>query len=66
MAMAPGSPGREDVAEMIAIDREMAPKDIAQLVSALLASIDRGELEASEKEIDFLRSVRELLEPQPA
>lgn len=54
------------VSEMITIDREMAPKDIAQLVTALLASIERGELEASTKEIEFLRSVRDLLEPQPA
>ena len=42
---------------------DMAPRDIGQLVHALLASIARGELEASPEEVRFLRSVVDLLEP---
>ena len=43
------------------IQRDLAPGDIAQLVSALLDGIKRGELAASDKEVDFLRSVAEIL-----
>jgi hypothetical protein len=42
---------------------DLAPKDIGQLVQALLESIGRGELEASPDEVRFLRSVMDLLEP---
>lgn len=43
------------------IEPDLAPGDIASLVNALLDGIDRGELSASPKEIDFLRSVAEIL-----
>lgn len=42
-------------------DPEIAPADVAQLVSALLDGIERGELAASSKEVDFLRSVATML-----
>ena len=44
--------------------RELAAGDIGQLVRALLAGIQRGELEASAKEIDFLASVADMLAPR--
>lgn len=46
-------------------ERELAAQDIGRLVQALLAGIERGELEASPKEIDFLASVADMLAPAP-
>lgn len=43
-------------------DQDLGPGDVACVVSALLEGIRRGELEASEREVEFLTSVAELLD----
>ena len=45
----------------VSMHRELAPADVASLVDALLDGIRRGELAASPREVEFLRSVSELL-----
>jgi hypothetical protein len=50
-----------DVTETGMLGRDLAPGDIAQLVTALLVSIERGELEASPREVEFLSSIGNLL-----
>ena len=54
----------------VSMHRELAPTDVASLVDALLEGIRRGELEASPREVEFLRSVSSLLgtprTPSPA
>jgi hypothetical protein len=47
----------------IASDRELSPGDIGRLVQALLDSIDRGQIDATEEDVRFLRSVDDLLHP---
>ena len=42
-------------------EQSFATSDISLLVSALLEGIRRGELEASQEEIDFLASILQLL-----
>lgn len=42
---------------------DLTPGDIARLVQALLDGIERGELEASPREVEFLASIEELLSP---
>jgi hypothetical protein len=42
--------------------QDLAPGDIARLVSALLEGIHRGELDASAKEVEFLESIAQMLE----
>jgi hypothetical protein len=44
------------------LNQDLAPGDIARLVSALLEGIHRGELDASAKEVEFLESVAQMLE----
>lgn len=59
--MVEAAPAWNTAGVMRTTERELAPQDIGQLVRALLAGIERGELEASPKEIDFLNSVAEML-----
>ncbi|HEX9823863.1 MAG TPA: hypothetical protein VGB51_05640 [Actinomycetota bacterium] len=40
---------------------DLAPGDIGRLVRALLAGIERGELEATPHEVEFLSSIGEIL-----
>lgn len=42
-------------------EHDLSPGDIAMLVQALLDSIQRGELDASPREVEFLASIEELL-----
>lgn len=44
-------------------EHDLAPGDIARLIQALLDSIDRGEVQASPREVEFLASIEELLAP---
>ena len=54
----------EKLSHMRTTQRELTAGDIGQLVQALLAGIERGELEASAKEIAFLASVADMLAPR--
>lgn len=52
----------EDVRYGVSLeDRDMTPGDVARLVRALLAGIERGELDASPREVEFLSSIAEML-----
>ena len=45
-------------------DQPLASADVASIVSALLEGIRRGELTATVKEVEFLTSVAQLLDPR--
>jgi hypothetical protein len=45
-------------------DQPLGSGDVASIVSALLEGIRHGELEATLKEVEFLASVAEILDPR--
>lgn len=47
-------------------DQELQPGDITVVISALLEGIQRGELDASPREVEFLNSIVLILEPASA
>ena len=44
-------------------DQELEPSEITVVISALLEGIQRGELDATPREVEFLNSIVLILEP---